>query len=156
MCTGNTCRSPMAACILESLLPKNLRRKVKIESAGVRSIEGAPASENAIQVCSRRGIDISGHRSRTLTKELIDSADLILVMEKAHLREVGRLSPGRAEHALLLTELDQGAAGGSRDISDPCGGSADVYERCFTQLESGLEKGMRFLIELIRSKERAR
>lgn len=146
----------MAAGMLESLLPSKISKVVKIVSAGVNSDFGAPASKNAIEVSKMRGIDLSEHKSRRLTRELVQSADLILVMQKMHMDEVRRLCPGRAEHTLLLAELDQDPGAEEKEIADPCGGSVEVYEQCFGQIETSLKKGMGFLIGLIEQKEKAK
>jgi protein-tyrosine-phosphatase len=156
VCTGNTCRSPLAAGALERLLPRKLAKKVNIESAGVCAQEGGPASRNAIEVSKRRGIDITGHTSKRLTRELIETADLILVMQKMHLEAVRELCSSRTEHTLLLTELEGSPGADTTEIADPCGGSEEVYEQCFTQIERSLEKGMKFLLELVNSKEGSR
>ena len=156
VCTGNTCRSPMAAGVLEGLIPRKLARKVRIESAGVGAQEGGFASSNAIEVSKRRGIDISGHTSKRLTRELLEAADLILVMQKLHMEEVRKLCPSRTEHTLLLTELEGNPGADTQEIADPCGGSEDVYEQCLTQIQRSLEKGIGFLVELIKSKEGSR
>jgi protein-tyrosine-phosphatase len=156
VCTGNTCRSPMAAGILGGLLPKRLARKVNIESAGVCAQDGMPASRNAIEVSRKRGIDISGHTSKRLTRKLIEAADLVLVMQRIHLDEVRELCPTRTEHTLLLAELEGSAGSDALEIADPCGGSEEVYEHCFTRIQRNLEKGMKFLLELVNSKEGSR
>ncbi|MCX5801182.1 MAG: low molecular weight protein arginine phosphatase [Candidatus Eisenbacteria bacterium] len=153
VCTGNTCRSPMAAGLLERLIPRTLAKSVRIESAGVDAQNGGPASRNAIEVSKRRGIDVSGHFSRRLTREIVEAADLILVMQKMHFDEVREICPSRAEHTLLLTELHKDPSADAKEIADPCGGSEEVYERCFSQIQTSLEKGMKFLLELVKSKE---
>ena len=153
VCTGNTCRSPMAAAMLENLLPERVAGKVRIESAGISAATGQPASEGAMKVTGKRGMDLSGHSSRRLTEELVENADLILVMQEMHLREVRRLCPKRVEHTLLLTELGKIPGGDRSGIADPFGGPDDVYEECFAQIEKNLQRGMEFLLELINTEE---
>ena len=156
VCTGNTCRSPMAAGLLKTLLPRKLAEKVKIESAGVCAHDGVSASRNAIEVTRKRGIDISGHTSKRLTRKLVEAADLILVMQKMHMDEVRELCPSRSEHTLLLAELEGNPGSDEMEIADPCGGSEEVYEQCFTKIHRSLDKGMKFLLELVNSKEGSR
>jgi len=146
----------MAAGILGRLIPRELSRKVKIKSAGVGAADGGLASRNAIEVCKKEGIDISGHTSKKLTRQLVETADLILVMQKMHMDRVQKLCPARTEHILLLTELDEDPSAGTEEIADPCGGSLEVYEQCFTQIQRSLERGMKFLLELMKFKEDSR
>ena len=153
VCTGNTCRSPMAVGVLKKLLPPELLRRVDIDSAGVGARDGDRASEGALEAAGSRGVDISGHRAKKLTRALLNRADLILVMEKAHMDRVREMCPSRMEHVMLLTELGRPDVAGSREISDPIGGSTEVYRRCFSQIEISLARGEQFLTELITSRE---
>jgi protein-tyrosine phosphatase len=153
VCTGNTCRSPMAAGILEHLLPEEMRERVEVYSAGISAGDGYSASDGAARVSRKRGIDLSGHSSRRLTRELIERSDLVLGMQDLHLEEVRRLCPARVEYALLLTELGGNSTDRTDGIADPFGGSDEVYEQCFVQIEENVETGMEFLIELVNDKE---
>ncbi|KPJ59924.1 MAG: hypothetical protein AMJ46_09125 [Latescibacteria bacterium DG_63] len=153
VCTGNTCRSPMAVGILECLLPDQLKGRLRIESAGISVGTGQGASDGAVRVSSTRGIDLSGHVSRRLTRELIQKADLVVVMQQIHLKEVRRLCPERMEHVLLITELGKKGEMGSDGIPDPFGGPEEVYNDCFAQIGENLEAGMEFMIELVKAKE---
>jgi len=146
----------MAAGLLKSLLPRKLVKKVRIISAGVSSSESGGASKGAIEISKKSGIDIAGHTPKRLTRELIESADLILAMQRMHMEEVRRLCPSRAEHALLLTELGGDTASEAGEICDPCCGSEEVYERCFAQIEKSLRTGMKFIVELIDAKDHPR
>ncbi len=153
VCTGNTCRSPMAAGILRQLLPEGLSGRVSVRSAGISAGEGQPASDGAVRVSMKRGIDLSEHFSRRITAELVEGADLVLGMQGLHLAEVRRLCPLRLEHAMLLTELGKGTREGSDGIADPLGGPDSAYEECFAQIQENLEAGMDFLIGLVNDKE---
>ena len=120
VCTGNTCRSAMAAAMMADIAEKN-DLDVLIDSAGVFADIGAPATDEAIRAMQKRGIDLSGHRTKPLTDELIDMADLILVMTAAH----KKLIEGMAKDKVFtLTEY----AGGEGDIPDPFGGDDEEYE----------------------------
>ncbi len=88
VCTGNICRSPMAEGMLKKKLPKRLAGQVAISSAGTHALHGNRAQPHAIEVMQGFGIDIDGHRARQLSSALIRSSDLVLVMEKYHLRWV--------------------------------------------------------------------
>src|SRR3954466_6121375 len=80
VCTGNTCRSPMAETLLRHALEARGATQVTVGSAGSGAWEGAPASEGAYLVALEHGLDLSAHRARMLTRELVNSADLVLTM----------------------------------------------------------------------------
>lgn len=130
VCTGNTCRSPMAEVIARDELARRGWPHVRVASAGVAAGVGAPASAEAVEVARGHGLDLSGHRSRRLSGELIDWADLILAMGHSHLPSIA-LSGG-AEKSALLGDFAGGGTGGG--VSDPYGGPVEVYERTFREL----------------------
>src|SRR3989441_11778707 len=90
VCTGNIRRSPLAWSLLERAL-KDRRLDVTVSSAGTGAWDGAPASEGAYLVGLERGLDLSGHRARLLTRELVEQADLILTMARHHRARVDEL-----------------------------------------------------------------
>src|SRR5437879_4265595 len=97
VCTGNICRSPLAASLLERAL-KERGLEVTVTSAGTGAWDGAPASEGAYLVGLERGLDLSGHRARLLTRELVERADLILTMARHHrARGAGNAAIARKE-----------------------------------------------------------
>lgn len=137
VCSGNTCRSPMAEGILRKLLAQRLkcgiddleRKGVDVESAGTGALAGMPASEPAVEVMRERGIDISGHKSRPVTLELLHRADYILVMTASHREQLMLDDPTAADR---VRTLDTG------DIADPVGGDKETYTRCADQIEQAL------------------
>jgi len=135
VCTGNTCRSPMAEAIARDRLAALGWHHVEVASAGTSSFSPSPASEGAMSAAGRRGLDLSAHRSRALTVELIDKADLVLAMTHGHLLRVVELGGGG--NAALLTSF----AAGEEDpdlapaVPDPFGGPDEVYEETFQLLE---------------------
>lgn len=140
VCTGNTCRSPMAEGIFKRLLADKLgcepgdlaARGVSIQSAGSSAYGGGRASEESVAICRRMGVDLSGHASQPLTPELIYSADYIFGMTRGHLDAVLQLSP----HAAAKTQrLDQDA-----DIADPVGGPMEEYEAAARAIEAALRR----------------
>jgi len=149
VCTGNTCRSPMASGILRKLLPPELLSRVEIDSAGVGARGGEPAADGALEAAAARGVDISGHVAKELTRALVQSADLILVMQRSHMDRVREMCPAKTEHVMLLTELGEPQGRDDGEIGDPIGGSEEVYRRCFSQIEISLARGARFLTDLI-------
>lgn len=137
VCTGNTCRSPMAAGLASKMIserlgcdPRDLEdRRILIESAGIAGGVGG-AAVPAINVMNKRGIDISPHSSRALSADLAQQADYIFVMTRAHNEAIMRLAPSTADRISLLL--------GGDDLIDPIGGGEEEYERCATSIESGL------------------
>lgn len=135
VCTGNTCRSPMAEAIARDRLGALGWDHVEVASAGTSSFSPAPASDGAQSAAQRRGLDLSEHRSRAVTVELLDQADLVLAMTQGHLLRVVELGGGGS--AALLPSF----AAGEDDLDlapavpDPFGGPDEVYEETFQLLE---------------------
>jgi protein-tyrosine phosphatase len=140
VCTGNTCRSPMAEAIFRQMVAQRLgcdvselsRRGIVVHSAGTLGITGGRASEEAVEVCGRRGMDISGHVSRGLTVDLIRPVDYIYVMGRHHLDVVRSLAPRDAEKAVPLDP--------NEDIADPIGGTVEEYARAADRITAALRK----------------
>lgn len=131
VCSGNTCRSPLAEALLRRMLDEAGRGDIAVSSAGTGAYDGAPASEGAYLVGLERGLDLSGHRARLLDPDLLRSADLVLAMSGGHLARVARLG-GAAGPAVLLGEY---AGAGPVEIRDPFGGEVEGYRRTLDQLE---------------------
>jgi len=135
VCTGNTCRSPMAEGVFRKFTAEKLNCSVdelgqmgyKILSAGIMDMPGFQASPEAVAACAARGIDISTHRSRKLTRQLVDGSDLIFAMSRIHCERIFALRPGAKAKCRLL------AAG--RVVPDPIGQGQKTYERCLDLIE---------------------
>src|ERR1044071_3492992 len=143
VCTGNVCRSPMAEGILRHALQD--RGSYRVMSAGLGAMEGQPPSPYAVQAVRELGIDISGQRSRMITPELVQEADYIFGMTHSHIDTVTLLYPFAAEKTFLLREFDETLDIFEKDISDPIGGSYDVYLSCRDQIEQGMVSILNFL-----------
>ena len=130
VCTGNICRSPLAASLLARAL-KDRGVEVAVSSAGTGAWDGAPASEGAYLVGLERGLDLSGHRARLLTRELVEEADLILTMARHHRARVDEL--GGEGKVYVLGEY---AGQGGDEVSDPFGGDLAVYRDTAQELEA--------------------
>ena len=117
ICTGNTCRSSMAECLFNALART---KGVRAASAGLCAPDGAPASEGALFAMRRRGLSLEGHRARTVTREMLEGADLAVCMGQSHLIALRARFPG------LSTPL---RAFDDPPVSDPYGGDAAAYER---------------------------
>lgn len=145
VCTGNTCRSPMAEGLARAAIAARLECPpealsdfgFEVLSAGVHAPAGAPAAEHAIATLKGRGIDISEHASRTATPELVAPLDAVYCLTGSHQAALRQsLPPGKAEHVELLDPE-------GRDIADPIGGDASIYRACADQIASCIEARLR-------------
>ena len=142
VCTGNTCRSPMAEALFNHLANKKGLGSVRAVSAGLAAIQGDKATPQAIEVMKRRGIDLSGHRARNVDASLVEEADLILTMTDRHKSILGSMYPRAASKIHVLKEYAEGGAvkGELAQILDPFGQPVEEYESCARQLEDALAK----------------
>src|SRR5437762_205549 len=144
VCTGNICRSPLAAALLERALVERGIEGIAVASAGTGAWDGAPVSEGAYLVGLERGLDLSGHRARLLTRELVDGADLILTMARHHRARVDEL--GGEGHVFVLGEY-AGREGDEAEVSDPFGGDLDVYRDTCVELEALLQTAVERIVK---------
>lgn len=135
VCTGNTCRSPIAAAAAEAELKRRGWSHVRVASAGIAALPDAPASEYAVAVLREAGIDISDHRARAITPELVEWADFALAMSPSHLASLADL--GGAHKSALITEFIRGEGAGE-SVEDPFGGSLDDYRRTYAVLATAV------------------
>ena len=134
VCSGNTCRSPLAEAIFRRTAAEAGRTDIEVSSAGTNAWDGSPASDGALLVGMERGLDLSTHRSRLLTREIIEASDLILVMASSHLSRVKELSPSSSAH--LLSGFGTGREG--RPVQDPYGNDLAAYRVTADELEREL------------------
>lgn len=139
VCTGNTCRSPIAAALARQIAEERGLGDLEIASAGTAAAEGQPASDGAVLVALERQLDLTGHRARQLTPEEVDTADLILVMGPHHLERVEAL--GGAGKAHLLTAYSSRGAE-ARSVSDPFGGDLEVYRVTVDELDAEIRRAV--------------
>jgi len=152
VCTGNSCRSPMAEALLLKMMSPHLRRKVKVHSAGVATKDGIKATSFAQEVARNEGLNLEAHRSRVITPELIEEADMILVMEPFHRDEILALSPRSLDKIFFLKGFGKEGLEGERIIPDPIGKSIEFYRDCFRQIKENMSP----VLEEIKRKIRER
>lgn len=141
VCTGNTCRSPMAEAIFRRLLAERLGcsdddlvdHGYIVASAGVAAPVGAPASREAVELLAEQGIELRNHESQPLTERLLNQADHVFTLTRGHRQAIVAERPDLAGRIQLL-------GGDDGDISDPIGGSREVYAECKAEIEHHLRR----------------
>jgi protein-tyrosine phosphatase len=140
VCTGNTCRSPLAEVLCKKYLAEKLgcgveelpARGYVVLSAGLSACPGAPAATEAIEVAREQGADLSQHRSRPLSADLAARADFLLAMTRTHVRAINEYYPTLGAQPRLLDPAGS-------DLSDPIGSPRPVYEDCAQQISRYLQ-----------------
>lgn len=139
VCTGNSCRSPMAEAICKKLLAERLGvsipelpdRGFRISSAGIQAFSGGRASQHAIELMSAEGLDLEKHRTRPLTRTMAQEADLIIALSHNHRWQIVQWDPEFADRVEVINEAG---------VTDPIGGSLEVYQQCAQEIEAELRE----------------
>lgn len=132
VCTGNTCRSPLAEGIAKRLIADRRLTDLEASSAGTSAWPDAPASDGSLLVALEHGIDLGEHRARQLSPEIVFNSDLIFAMGPHHLDRVEAL--GGTDRSWLLTAYANNSPTGM-PVSDPFGGDLDIYRATYDELE---------------------
>lgn len=145
VCTGNLCRSPMAMALLQDKLNKDeARRDWVVESAGTWGSQGRSASDHAVAEMAERGLDLSCHQARPVTREIVVEANLVLVMTQNHAEAVKTAFPDQAHKIHLLSQM----IGKEYDIYDPYGSPRAEYAYTAKELAGLIENGYQRIVAL--------
>jgi protein-tyrosine-phosphatase len=141
VCSGNSCRSPIAEGLLREKLPQRIDgREVMISSAGTLGINGMPAADHAQTVVAEHLGDLSGHRSQGVRRQMVAGADLILVMSKNHLEYFQDRYPQFLAKVHLLKSFAKPDPPEDADIADPIGCDLETYRECAQIINDELER----------------
>ena len=135
VCTGNTCRSPMAWALANDIFGR-AGLALEADSCGVFAAEGGPASTHAVAVMAEFGLELGSHKSSPTSQKAAQEAATIITMTGGHKARLLALFPALASKIRTLAE----ACGGQGDVADPFGGSVEIYRQCAAEIKSHLEK----------------
>lgn len=151
VCSANQMRSPLAEVLFQELVRRKGQPEGtwRISSAGVWALEGSPATLSAISAAAARGLNLSTHLARRLTRQMVEEADLVLVMEREHLEAIRDAWPDLGDRVHLLSRM----AGKSDEVDDPIGLSPARVRAVVTELMSLLEAGWPRILQLTGNRE---
>ncbi len=141
VCTGNTCRSPMAEAMARHAAAQLGLTGVEVGSAGTAAYDGQTASPGAEHAMQARGLSLEAHRARRLTPELAEGYDLILTMTERHAQFAASIVPAKPIYALYEFVGEAG------EVPDPWGGTDAVYQECARRMEPRIERAVRRIQE---------
>jgi len=153
VCTGNTCRSPMAEGILRSMLKQQGHDElVQVLSAGIAACPGLPASPYAVAAAAEDNLDISSHRSRLLDAQLVAQADMVLGMSPEHVEFATSLAPDPEKITTLKEFGSKQNAPLDVYIPDPMGGSITMFRASYREIRHEIQRMYPELLEHIQKK----
>ena len=124
VCVGNICRSPVGERILAKSCPS-----LRVESAGIAALEGHPADKTISEIATQNGVSLDGHVARQFTAEMAADFDLILALEKGHIRVITEKAPAASGKTMLLGQWLS-----ANEIADPYRKSSEFYQLVYDQV----------------------
>ena len=152
VCSGNTCRSPMAEYALRSLIDRERPGVAELLSAGTLGLEGQPATRYASEAARVWDLDMSAHRNQPLTAELIERADLVFAMAPEHHQKILEMVPKAAARTYLLKNFPDPSGTGDR-VEDPIGMDLGVYNEVFLEIGEYLGKHLPEILDRLDRKQ---
>lgn len=149
VCTANICRSPVVEAVLQDRLKERGFKEWQVQSAGTWAQNGQAASRYSQEILAEQGLDISGHSSQVISRDLLEKANLVLCLAEGHAEALRTEFPDQADKIFLLTEM----IGQRYSISDPYGGPRFAYERMVEEVTGLIEDGLPQIIELATNPE---
>lgn len=137
ICSGNTCRSPMAQALFLQQITSRAGNDLSVMSAGIMAYPGAPATNSAVEAMREFNIDLSRHRAQLLNPDLVDEADLILTMTAHQCSLLQKKYPHKRENILTISNY---AGLGDEDVDDPFGMTIEDYSRTAKQIKAMVER----------------
>ncbi len=149
VCTGNTCRSPMAEGIMKKLLADHGIDTVDVSSAGIGTLDGYPATHNAVEVSAKHGIDISQHHSTRMNERLFKESDLVFALAAEHHKQLEKMVNSDRKLYMLKAFPQTDLSDAEHSVDDPIGGSMEEYLVTFKEIYSAIEGTLPEVIRLI-------
>ena len=138
----------MAEAITIARMPESWRKAFSVASAGTAACDGMKAASTAVNVLEEMGIDLSGHRTKSLTRKMVDEADLVIAMTGEHEEDILHLAPDSRTKVIVFGELDSRRE--NPDIGDPLGGDEEAYRRTSEAIERLVYRLIDYLAELFK------
>lgn len=145
VCTGNTCRSPVAEVVLRERLVAIGFHDWSVKSMGIRAIGGQPAAPHSLSLMAERGIDLSEHRSRAFDLDLVESSTLVLCMEQAQVDWIYHAYPHQRGNIFTLSDMSYR----QYDVPDPYGEALDAYRKMVSDVATLIEAGLPRIIDMV-------